>query len=136
MGPDGMTPQMLKELASVIARPLLTIIVMKEVPEDWRKIDAISLFRNGKKEDPGNYKSVNLTSIPGEVMEQLILGTISRYLKEEKVIRCSQHGFTKGNSCLTNLITFHGEMTGLVEEEGAVDVVSPDLTKVFETVSP
>ncbi|KAK4815974.1 hypothetical protein QYF61_010842 [Mycteria americana] len=111
-------------------------LIIKEVPEDWRKANATPLFKNGKKGDPGNYRSVNLTSIPGEVMEQLLLGTISRYMKEEKVIRSSQHGFTKGKSCLTKLITFYDKMTGLVEEGGAVDVVSADSTKVFETVCP
>lgn len=58
-----------------------------------------SLILAGKKEDPGNYRLVTLTLICGEVLEQLILETISRH---RKVIKNSLHGFTKGMSCLTN----------------------------------
>lgn len=33
----------------------------------------------------------------GKVMEQLTLDVISKQLEEKKFIRCSPHGFTKGN---------------------------------------
>ena len=63
-------------------------------------------FKKGKKEDPGNYRPVRLTSIPGKVMEQLILEDIIKQVEEKKVIRSSQHGFTRGKSCLNNLLAF------------------------------
>ncbi|KAK4817888.1 hypothetical protein QYF61_002057 [Mycteria americana] len=73
---------------------------------------------------------------PWKVMEQLILETVSRHMKDQKVIRSSQHVFTKGKSCLTNLINFYGEMTGLVDEERAVVIVYLDFRKAFDTDSP
>jgi len=116
MGPDEMHLQVLRELADVIAEPLSSIFERSwrtgEVPEDWRKASVTSVFKNGKKEDPGNYRPVSLTSIPGKVMEQLILEVIIKYVEEKKVIRSSQHRFTEGKSCLTNLIAFYDSMTG------------------------
>ncbi|PKU48721.1 hypothetical protein llap_1045 [Limosa lapponica baueri] len=44
-----------------------------EVSEDWRKTNATPVFKKGKKENLGNYRQGSLTSIPGKVMEQLIL---------------------------------------------------------------
>lgn len=42
---------------------------------------------------PLRLSPVSLTSVPGKVMEQLILDTLSKHL-EEKVIRSTQYGFT------------------------------------------
>jgi len=139
MGPDGMHPAVLRELADVIAEPLSIIFERSwrtgEVPEDWRKASVTPVFKKGKKEDPGNYRPVSLTSSPGKVMEQLILDVISKQVEEKKVIRCSHHGFTKGKSCLTNLIAFYDGVTGWVDEVRAVDVAYLDFSKAFSTVS-
>lgn len=52
----------------------------------------------------------NLTSVTEKVKKQIILETVSKYMKHEKVMWSSQHQFTKEQSCLTNLTTYH-EMT-------------------------
>lgn len=52
------------------------------------------MFRKDK-EDAGYYRPVSLTLIPGKVVEQLMLETISRHRKK-KIIRSCQHGFTTG----------------------------------------
>ncbi|GAB0184165.1 mitochondrial enolase superfamily member 1 [Grus japonensis] len=141
MGPDGMHPRVLRELADVIARPLSIIFERSwrtgEVPEDWRtaKPNVTPVFKKGKEEDPGNCSPVSLTSIPGKATEQLILGVISKHVEEKKVTRSGQHGFTRVKSCLTNLIAFYDGMTGWVDEGRAVDVVYLDFSKAFDTVS-
>ncbi|GAB0183856.1 mitochondrial enolase superfamily member 1 [Grus japonensis] len=94
-----------------------------EVSEDWRKANVTPVFKKGKKEDPGNYRPVSLTSIPGKVMEQLILGVINKHVEEKVVIGSGQHGCSKGKSCMTNLIAFYDGMTSWVDEGRAVDVV-------------
>ena len=126
MDPDGMHPQVLRELAEVIARPLSIIFDkswgMGKVPEDWRKANVTPVFKKSKKEDAVNYRLVNLTSIPGKAMEQLMLGAVSRHIKDKRVMSGSQHGFTKGKSCLTNLIAFYEEITRWIDDGKAVDV--------------
>uniref|UniRef100_A0A8B9I2V1 Reverse transcriptase domain-containing protein n=1 Tax=Anser brachyrhynchus TaxID=132585 RepID=A0A8B9I2V1_9AVES len=67
-------------------------------------------------------------------MEQIILRVITRHLQGKQAIRPSQHGFMKGRSCLTNLISFYDQVTRLVDEGKAVDVVYLDLSKAFDTV--
>ncbi|KAK4832744.1 hypothetical protein QYF61_025273 [Mycteria americana] len=106
-----------------------------EVPETWKKANVTPIFRKGKKKDVGNYSPVSVTSIPEKVMEKEIMETISRHMKNKKVVGCSQHGFIKGKSGLTNLTAFHSEMTGLMNERRVVDIFCLDFSKVFDTVS-
>ena len=65
MGPDGVHPRVLRELAEIIAEPLSIIFerswITGEVPEDWRIANVTPVFKKGKKEDPGNHRLVSLT---------------------------------------------------------------------------
>ena len=55
-------------------------------------------------------------------------------VKDNQRIRPSQHGFVKDRSCLTNLIFFYDQMTRLVGEGKAVDVIYLDFNEAFDTV--
>ena len=50
--------------------------------EDWRKVNVTPVFKKGKNEDPGNYRPISLTSIPGKMMEQLVLEAIIKQVEE------------------------------------------------------
>ncbi|CAM5082168.1 unnamed protein product [Natator depressus] len=68
-------------------------------------------------------------------MEQVLKEYILKHLEVRKVIRNSQHGFTKGKSCLTNLIAFYDKTIGSVDMGKVVDVIYLDLSKAFAMVS-
>ena len=93
------------------------------------------IYKKGCKEDPGSYRPVSLTSVPSKIMEQIVLREIMWHVRNNQGIRPSQHGFTKGRSCLTNPISFYDQVTYLVDEGKAVYVVYLDFSKAFDTVS-
>ncbi|KGL89162.1 hypothetical protein N301_00220, partial [Charadrius vociferus] len=90
MGPDGIHPRVLRELAEVLTKPLSIIYQQSwltgEVPVDWRLANVTPIHKKGRKEDPGNYRPVSLTSVPGKVMEQIILSAITRHMQNNQVI--------------------------------------------------
>ncbi|TRZ07853.1 hypothetical protein HGM15179_019255, partial [Zosterops borbonicus] len=88
-----------------------------------------------KKDDPGNYKPVIFTSVPGKVKEKIILGDIEKHLKDNTVIDHSHHGFMRGKSFLSNLISSYDEVIHLAERGKPVDIIFLDFSKTFDTIS-
>lgn len=76
-GPDVMHLWVLRELAEVIARPLSVIF--------------------GQLWGTRYYGLISLTSIPGKVMEKLILGTASRHITDKRVIRAVNMASPRGS---------------------------------------
>uniref|UniRef100_A0A8C6NG28 Uncharacterized protein n=1 Tax=Melopsittacus undulatus TaxID=13146 RepID=A0A8C6NG28_MELUD len=137
MGPDEIHPGVLKELANEFAKPLAIIFEKSwqsgEVLDDWKKGNITPVFKKGEMDDPRNYRPVSLTSVPGKILEQILLEGMLGHMKNNKVLGDSQHGFTRGKSCLTNLVALYGGATKMMDRGGAVDIIYLDLCKAFDT---
>ena len=137
-GPDRIGPRVLQEASDILCAPL-SIMFKRSldegvVPDEWRRANVTPIFKSGTKMTPGNYRPVSLTCILCKIMESIVRDNIVAHLNMHALIRSTQHGFTAGKSCQTNLIEYLNTLTKLVDEGHSIDVVYLDFAKAFDKV--
>jgi len=129
---------MLVEISEEIVVQLT--IIFKEsldtgsVPDDWRNANVCPTFKKGKRNSPENYRPVSLTSQICKLLELIIRDELVTYMELHHLIYNSQHGFRKGRSCLTNLLTFLDSVSSSIDSGNCIDTIYLDFAKAFDKV--
>jgi hypothetical protein len=137
-GPDEMTPWVLKTTAEEIS-PILTKIFQLSldtgvIPQDWLCANITPIFKKGDKTKPSNYRSVNLTSVCSKVFEHILHTNTMQHLNSHNIICDQQHGFRKGHSCETQLISAIHDIAQELDNRHQVDMIVMDFQKAFDKV--
>lgn len=74
------------------------------------------------REDPENYRHGSLISVPGKILENIILSATERLLRNKAIIGQSHHKFLRGDSCVSNLISFYDKVICQVDKGKAMDI--------------
>ena len=135
-GPDEIPSRLLKDTACQIA-PSLTQIFNKslclgEVPDEWKLANIVPIHKKGDKSQVENYRPISLLSIMSKVLERCVLRNIRDHLQQ--LINDSQHGFTPGKSCTTQLLEVLDYIGSLLDSGKQIDVVYMDMSKAFGKV--
>jgi len=137
-GPDEIHAKLLYELRQELAKPLARLFSLAlqrgRVPQDWKDANVAPLHKKGSRSKPENYRPVSLTCIIGKILEGIIKESLVLHLMRYDLIRDTQHGFTSGKSCLTNLLDFFETITKKVDEGNSVDLIYLDFAKAFDKV--
>ncbi len=138
-GPDEVFARTLKECSKEVSEQLTNIfnksLELGEVPETWKQANVVPIYKNkGDRSLASNYRPISLTSTVGKLLESIIAKHIRKHLDRYGLINESQHGFTKGRSCLTNLLSFYSEVYKAVDNGKAYDIIYLDFSKAFDRV--
>ena len=137
-GIDGMHPNVLKELAEELAKPI-TVLFQKsaeesELPAHWLQALVTPIFKKGSKTLAENYRPVSLTCILCKVLEKMVVKIIIQHIKENELASLRQHGFTKGKSVTTNLLEVMNIWSEALMHNIPIDVLYLDYQKAFDSV--
>lgn len=136
-GLDNMPTPGIKNGAHCLHYPIL--IVLKKIyesglfPDTLKITKIVPVSKVGKNSIwVGDYKQIAILSPLAKVIESTIyMGLLT--LTGDR-IKQWQHGFIKGRSIVTNLLTFLEYTTQALAEGHQVDVIYTDFTKAFDTV--
>ena len=137
-GVDLVYPRVLKECRDIVSGDLTEIfnksVSTGEVPSLWRQANVVPIFKKGDRSEKSNYRPISLTSVIGKMLESIIAKRIREHLEFNELIVDSQHGFTKGKSCLTNLLSFYRTVYEAADADDSYDVIYLDFSKAFDRV--
>ena len=140
VGPDLIPNRVLKECCAELT-PILGAIFRKslalgQLPSDWLKANVIGIYKKGQKCEPSINRPVSLTSVTCKLMEHIIYSQVMRhYTKHNFINGVLQHGFLKGLSCDTQLVTTVEELQRGLDRKTQYDVIVLDFQKAFDKVS-
>jgi len=90
----------------------------------------------GRKDDPGDFCPVSLISVPRKTVEHILLEATPTHMEESELIQDKQHSFTRGRSCLINLVAFYNGVTATMDKGRATNIICLDFGKAFDVVPP
>ena len=95
----------------------------------------MSVYKNGIKEEPLNYRPVSLTNIVCKMCKKVIKKQWTEYLEREGIITDKQFGFGTGRLCITILLSFYSRVIDITQErDGWTDCIYLDLKNGFNKV--
>ena len=137
-GADGIHPALLKNCAASLSTPIYLIFCISlrsgVFPASWKDANVIPLHKGGIATSVENYRPISLLSATSKIFEKIIAKYINNQLSSTNFFHPSQHGFVKGKSCLTNLLTAVDYWTSALDHYNPCDVIYLDFKKAFDTV--
>nr|VZI42214.1 unnamed protein product [Spirometra erinaceieuropaei] len=138
-GPDGIPGLILKELSKELAKPLSTLFELSmktgRPPSQRKTANLVPLHKGGSRVAERCFGPISLTCLSCKTMEALVKSAIQQFCEKNNLLQDFQHGFRRGRSCLSNLLTCLEIWTRALEEGFEVDVVYIDFRKAFDTVA-
>ena len=137
--PDGDIPaKILKNCRASLSQALVILwsnsIDKGIIPDQLKKQFIAPVFKKGAKTDPANYRPVSLTSHVIKVFERVIRKQLVHFLESNDLISAKQHGFRKGRSCLTQLLSHVDNILQNNINDLETDVIYLDYAKAFDKV--
>ena len=137
-GLDELHPKLLKETTQQIKTPLYEIFKTSleegKIPKQWKLGNISAIYKKGKKNQPGNYRPVSLTSVPCKLLESIVRDQIMKYMTDNNLFSNKQYGFISGRSTTLQLLVVLEEWTEIMDRGGTVGAVYMDFMKAFDTV--
>ena len=135
-GPDGIPAEAIKadlELSTNILYDILGRIWEKqELPKDWREGHLVKLPKKGDLTDCSNYRGIMLLSVPGKVLNRVILERIKKAVDSH--LRDEQAGFRQNRSCLDQIATLRIIIEQSIEWNASIYINFIDFEKAFDSV--
>lgn len=109
-------------------------MLSSKLPGDWKAARISPVFKKGNRLSPQNYRPISLTSSCCKLIEHIIATQIVNFLDQHSILTQFQHGFRKGYSTVTQLVTVIHSFALNLDNNRQTDIIFLDFSKAFDRV--
>ena len=135
-GPDLVSPRLVKEADSVLARPLSMILHrfldQGYFPVQWKHGNVCPIYKKDNKSLPSNYRPITILSIIGKIMERCVHKYLYTFVITNHILTPFQSGFVQSDSTTYQLIHTYHAFRESVDNGKEVRTVFCDISKAFD----
>ena len=99
----------------------------------WKTANVSSIFKEGDRSDPSNYRPISLTCVACKIMESIIKDAVITYLLENNLLSNCQLGFVSGRSVQLQLLSLLSHWTDILDSGHTIDVIYLNFKKAFDS---
>ena len=135
-GTDGLNMELFKYGSQKLKRRLIQLFndiwSLGYIPNDWKIAKIINIYKNGDRNNRGNYRGISLLNTAYKIYATIIKNKLQPYA--EKVILEPQCGFRKGRSCIDAIFTLKQIMEKRKEFNLPIYLLFLDYEKAYDRV--
>ena len=133
---DMLSPRLLKESASVIAKPITntlnTSIEQGCYPNAWKMGQVTPLFKEDDESNRANYRPVTVLPVLNNIYKRLLAVQLGEFYSA--ILFDFISSYRKFYSCETALLRLTGDWRCIHNRGELVAIVSMDLSKAFDVI--
>ena len=138
LGPDEISPHILKNCATVLAEPLArlynTCIDQKVWPRIWKQAQVVATHKRKSRTSIENYRPISLLSILGKIYEKILVNNLIIFLDKNHLLSNRQFGFRKNRSTADLLLKKASEWNKSLDSGKTTFVIALDIAGAFDRV--
>ena len=110
-------------------------IINNSFQSDWKIARVLSLYKNGPRNFPGNYRPVSVLPVISKVFEKILYNQLYGYLTKKQLLSKHQFGFRRLHSTPSAILDSTNSLYVNMDRRMFNLVVFLDLKKAFDTVN-
>ena len=137
-GQDDIPAIVLKNCKQALCLPIKLIwedsLQRGYIAKRYKDQTVTPVHKKSSKAEPANYRPISLTSHVIKIFERIIRNDLVTHLENQHLLCRNQHGFTRGRSCLTQLLLHIDIVLHNLLHNKDTDVIYLDYAKAFDKV--
>ena len=137
-GIDSLPPNLLKDCARTISRPIAHIINLSLrtslVPSAWKSAKITPIYKSGNSEEVSNYRPISVLPVLSKILERAVHNQLYDYMETNNLLNNAQFGFRKKRSTKLATTLFCDSIRMHIDKGRMVGSLFIDLSKAFDTI--